>query len=158
MLNFKEKKLAYENLLKSLSAMIENETDIISVMSTVACELQHAFSYVSWTGFYRDVGGKLLKVGPYQGEHGCLTIRFDQGVCGRAASLGKTQIVHDVTEDRDHIACSSATRSEIVVPVFSQNGKLCAVLDLDSPELAAFDEIDQEFLEKIATLVGGKYD
>jgi len=117
-------------------------------MATIACELHEAFDYYHWTGFYRVVSPKRLKIGPYQGSHGCLDISFDRGICGAAASSGKTQIVADVRTRPEHIACSSTTISEIVVPLFKGND-LIAVLDVDSNFEASFDEIDQTELEKI---------
>jgi len=150
----KEKQEAYDLVLPRIRELIADETDLIAVMATVACELHHAFDYYDWTGFYRVVGPGLLKVAPYQGSHGCLTISFDRGVCGAAARLGQTQIVPDVHAFPGHIACSSSTRSEIVVPVMAPDGTLVAVLDVDSDRPGAFDEIDRTGLEKICCMVG----
>ena len=124
-------------------------------MATVVCELHHAFDYFDWTGFYRVVGPGLLKIGPYQGTHGCLTIPFERGVCGAAARLRKTQIVPDVREFPGYIGCSSSSRSEIVVPVVTPAGDLVAVLDVDSDRLAAFDEVDKINLEKVCSMIAG---
>jgi len=123
-------------------------------MATVACELHQTFDYYDWTGFYRVVEPSLLKVGPYQGSHGCLTISFDRGVCGAAARLRQTQIVPDVHAFPGHIACSTSTRSEIVVPVMAPDGTLVAVLDVDSDQPGAFDEVDAAGLEEICGMVG----
>ncbi|UCG46596.1 MAG: GAF domain-containing protein [Phycisphaerales bacterium] len=148
------KRLLYEQAVGRIGRLIARETDMIAVMATVACELHHAFSYFDWTGFYRVAGPGLLKVGPYQGGHGCLQIPFDRGVCGAAASSGRTQLVPDVREFPGHIACSASTRSEIVVPVADSRGKLIAVLDIDSDQPAAFDEIDRANLEELCGMIG----
>ena len=144
----------YEHTLPRLRALIEAETDEIALMATIACELHHALEHFDWTGFYRVVTPGVLKVGPYQGGHGCLTIPFDRGVCGKCAREGKTQLVPDVTKLPYHIACSSATRSEIVVPVFDAAGRVRAVLDVDSDTNGAFDETDARFLEEVCGWIG----
>lgn len=146
--------MLYEQVRRDIAALIEGETDVIAVMATVACELHHRFDYFDWTGFYRVVEPGLLKVGPYQGGHGCLQISFDRGVCGAAARQGVTLVVPDVTAFPGHIACSSSTRSEIVAPVFDGRGDLLAVLDIDSNRPDAFDEIDRVNLEKVCRMVG----
>lgn len=133
---------------KHINALIEDETDTIAKMATITCELFHAFDHFDWVGFYRVVSPELLKVGPYQGRHGCLVIPFSRGVCGAAARTGKTQLVPDVNAVADHIACSSTTLSEIVLPVRS-DGKLIAVLDIDSDTADAFTADDQAALEAI---------
>lgn len=143
----------YENLLKSISALIEDEQDEIAILATVVCELHTTMEYFHWTGFYRCVKPGLLKVGPYQGTHGCLTIPFEKGVCGKAAKEKTTQLVDDVTSIPFHIACSSTTRSEIVVPLIDKNGAVRAVLDVDSNNSAAFDYIDKKYLEEIADMI-----
>ena len=144
----------YDATLARIDALIDGETDPIAVMATVACELHHAFPHFHWTGFYRVVAPDLLKIGPYQGGHGCLRIPFDRGVCGAAARTRKTQLVPDVRQRADHIACSSTTLSEIVVPVVAPDGQLLAVLDIDSDQLAAFDRIDSGNLEKLCARMG----
>lgn len=149
-----DKQMLYEQVRRDIAALIEGETDVIAVMATVACELHHRFDYFDWTGFYRVVEPGLLKVGPYQGGHGCLQISFDRGVCGGAARQGVTWVVPDVTAFPGHIACSSSTRSEIVAPVFDGRGDLLAVLDVDSNRPDAFDEIDRVNLEKVCRMVG----
>ncbi len=126
-------------------------------MATVACELHHGLEHFDWTGFYRVVEPGLLKVGPYQGEHGCLAIPFTRGVCGRCARERQTQIVPDVTRVPDHIACSSSTRSEIVVPVLDAAGRVRAVLDADSDTPAAFDETDARNLEEVCRWVSSVF-
>lgn len=144
----------YERTLSRLRDLIADETDLIAAMATVVCELHQAFEDFDWTGFYRVVEPGLLKIGPYQGPHGCLSIAFDRGVCGAAARTRRTQVVPDVRQYPAYIACSSATRSEIVVPVVTPDGALVAVLDVDSDQPAAFDEVDQAHLEEVCRMVG----
>jgi GAF domain-containing protein len=147
----------YTSTFKRIDALLDGETDWIAAMATVACELHHSFGTYDWTGFYRAVGDNLLVVGPYQGGHGCLRIPFDRGVCGAAARTQQTQLVPDVEQFPDHIACSSSTRSEIVVPVLTPDDTLLAVLDVDSDQLAAFDETDQEYLETLCARLGQQF-
>ena len=139
----------YEQILAHLRALLARETDEIAAMATIACELHHGMEHFDWTGFYRVVAPGVLKVGPYQGGHGCLTIPFERGVCGRCACEARIQLVPDVTALPYHIACSSSTLSEIVVPVFDARGQVRAVLDVDSDALAAFDDTDARHLENI---------
>lgn len=148
-----DKAAVYAQVMERLEALLEEESDEIAVMATVVCELHHALPYFHWTGFYRVTQPGMLKIGPYQGTHGCLTIPFERGVCGAAARSRQTQVVPDVTQVPYHIACSTTTRSEIVVPVLDRDRNVRAVLDVDSDELAAFDTTDQEWLERIAMLV-----
>ena len=149
----------YDALHKGLSAMLTGETDTVLIMSTVACELHHAFEYFDWTGFYRVTKPGLLAVGPYQGGHGCLYIPFDKGVCGAAARTEETQWVRDVHQRSDHIACSSTTMSEVVVPIVRQSDKaLVAVLDIDSDQADIFTDDDIKGLEAIASLIGQLWD
>ncbi len=147
----------YEKVLKRIAALLDGENDWIAGMATVACELHGAFESFHWTGFYRAVGPGLLVVGPYQGGHGCLRIPFERGVCGAAARTGLTQRVPDVASFPGHIACSSSTRSEIVVPVTTPEGGLLGVLDVDSDHPAAFDELDQEMLERLCRRLGEQF-
>jgi len=153
-MNARDKQEVYDLVLTRIGELTADETDVIAVMATVACELYHAFDYYDWTGFYRVVAPGLLKIGPYQGSHGCLIISFDRGVCGAAARLRQTQIVPDVREFPGHIACSASTRSEIVVPVSTPAGTLTAVLDIDSDQVGAFDDLDRVHLEAICRIVG----
>lgn len=139
----------YPALAARIRALTEGETDAVALMATLACELHHADDRFDWTGFYRVVAPGLLKVGPYQGGHGCLVIPFDRGVCGACARSGEVQIVPDVDAFPGHIACSSSTRSEIVLPVRDGTGRLIAVLDIDSDRPAAFDAADAEGLAAI---------
>jgi L-methionine (R)-S-oxide reductase len=149
-----DKQPLYDLTLGRIGELIAGETDLIAVMATVVCELRSRFDWFDWTGFYRVVAPGLLKVGPYQGPHGCLQISFDRGVCGAAARLRQTQIVPDVREFPGYIACSDSTRSEIVVPVLTPQAELLAVLDIDSDRLDAFDEIDRVHLEALCQMVG----
>ncbi len=152
-----EKKSIYEDVFPRIEALLEGEHDWISAMATVSCELHHAFEYYHWTGFYRAVTDRLLKVGPYQGGHGCLEIDFERGVCGAAARTRQTQLVPDVHAFPGHIACSSSTISEIVVPVITPEDRLLAVLDVDSDFADAFDLEDQRQLEKICAWLGMRF-
>jgi len=149
-----EKHQLYDLTIGCIERLIAAETDLIAVMATVVCELHNRLAWFDWTGFYRVVAPGLLKVGPYQGPHGCLQISFDRGVCGAAARLRQTQIVPDVRAFAGHIACSHSTRSEIVVPVLTPQGGLAAVLDIDSDQPAAFDEVDRIQLETLCRMVG----
>lgn len=137
-----------------IAALTEGEDDAVALMATVACELFHAFDRFHWVGFYRNVGGDTLKIGPYQGGHGCLVIPFSRGVCGACATKRETIIVPDVEAFADHIACSATTRSEIVLPVI-RNGELLAVLDIDSDLPDAFRKEDAEALEAMLANVFG---
>ncbi|MDO9526104.1 MAG: GAF domain-containing protein, partial [Gemmobacter sp.] len=132
----------YEALAVQMRALCHGETDEVALMATFVCELHHAHPLSDWTGFYRVTAPETLKIGPYQGGHGCLVIPFARGVCGAAARTGQVQIVPDVDAFPGHIACASSTRSEIVLPVWNGAGQLLGVLDLDSNTPAAFDEAD----------------
>lgn len=134
-----------------LEHLLEGESDWIAALATIACELHHEFDHYDWTGFYRAVSSELLVIGPYQGGHGCLRIPFSRGICGAAARTRRTQRVDQVASRADHIACSSSTQSEIVVPVLAPSGEVLAVLDVDSDAEAAFDDVDQEQLEAICS-------
>lgn len=138
-----------QDLIKNIRALTAGETDTIALMATVACEVHHAHPFADWTGFYRVVGPDLLKIGPYQGGHGCLTIPFSRGVCGACARTGQVQNVPDVEAFADHIACSSSTKSELVLPVFNAKGQLLGVFDIDSDTPAAFTAADEAFLAAI---------
>ncbi len=130
----------------SILALTESETDTVSLMATVVCELYHHHPFADWTGFYRVVAPKLLKIGPYQGGHGCLVIPFSRGVCGASARSGQVLNVPDVDAFPDHIACASSTRSELVLPVWNGAGRLLGVLDIDSDTPAAFTVEDEAWL------------
>lgn len=146
----------YDTTIKRIKALIATESDWISVLATVACELHHSFAAFSWTGFYRHTEPGLLKVGPYQGSHGCLQIPFNRGVCGRAAREKTIQIVPNVNTIPDHIACSATTQSEIVLPICDSHGGIIAVLDIDSDQLEAFDEVDEYYLKVCCQLLSQK--
>lgn len=133
-------------ITESIRALTQDETDTVALMATVACEIHHAHPFADWTGFYRVTAPELLKIGPYQGGHGCLVIPFSRGVCGAAARTGLVQNVPDVEAFPGHIACSSSTRSELVLPVWNGAGRLLGVLDLDSDTPAAFTKADEDWL------------
>ena len=139
----------YRQLLPRLDALTAGETDTIAIMSTLCCEVIQTFDSFHWVGFYRNIGNATLKVGPYQGGHGCLTITFDRGICGRCASSGEVQLVADVEAEPDHIACAASTRSEIVLPVFDAVGGLIAVFDIDSDNADNFSQLDVDYLTRI---------
>ena len=136
----------YDEATKAILALTEGETDSVALMATLACEIHHRHPFCDWTGFYRVVAPELLKIGPYQGGHGCLVIPFARGVCGACARTGQVQNVPDVEAFPDHIACSSSTRSELVLPVRNGQGRLLGVLDLDSDTPAAFTAADEAWL------------
>jgi L-methionine (R)-S-oxide reductase len=134
-------------------ALTEGEADVIANMATMACELFHSDDRFDWVGFYRVTGPDMLKIGPYQGGHGCLVIPFSRGVCGACASARATIIVPDVEAFPGHIACAASTRSEIVLPVFGPDGVLIGVLDIDSDRPDAFTVLDQQVLEGLLSSV-----
>ena len=145
----KEKK--YALLYKQIAAVTENESDTIANMANVAAMIHATFGFW-WTGFYRVVGEELV-LGPFQGPLACSRIAYGRGVCGTAWKEQRTQVVPDVEQFPGHIACSSASKSEIVVPLFDADGNITAVLDIDSEHLATFDETDRQWLERIATII-----
>jgi GAF domain-containing protein len=145
----------YPTLARTLASLTEGETDEVALMATVACEVHHADDRFDWTGFYRVTAPGLLKIGPYQGGHGCLVIPFARGVCGAAARTGEVQLVPDVDAFPGHIACASSTRSEIVLPVFGAGGWLLGVFDIDSDRPDAFDAADATGLASILASVFG---
>ena len=148
---------AYRKIIDQISALIEGEKDLIAVMSTVSCEIFHGFDEFNWVGFYRKVDERTLKVGPYQGGHGCLTIDRDRGVCGACFREGVLQLENDVSKASSHIACSSTTKSELVLPIVDKNNEVVAVLDIDSTQLGVFDEVDVKALEQICAWVSERY-
>ncbi len=143
----------YTTLAKTIASLTAGETDEVALMATLACEVHHADDRFDWTGFYRVTDPEVLKIGPYQGGHGCLVIPFGKGVCGAAARTGESQIVPDVDAFPGHIACSSSTRSEIVLPVFGAGGRLIGVLDIDSNRPDAFTTTDARELSAILASV-----
>jgi len=153
-----ERTRQYEEVTAAIRAALEEETDWVAAMATVSCELHHAFEAFHWTGFYRAVSDRLLIVGPYQGGHGCLRIDFARGVCGAAARTRQTQHWDDVHDAPDHIACSSSTISEIVIPVIGPSGRLLAVFDIDSDLPAAFRAVDRAALEALCDWLGRRFE
>jgi GAF domain-containing protein len=158
-----KKEEQYKLLTSQIEALIDGERDLIAVMSNVAAAIHQTMGFW-WTGFYRVAGDELV-LGPFQGSVACMHIPYGKGVCGTAWQRAETVIVPDVEQFPGHIACSSASRSEIVVPVFDKTtpsfdkeskngGKVVAVLDIDSDKLATFDEIDRKYLEGICKLIG----
>jgi L-methionine (R)-S-oxide reductase len=145
-----EKHRLYRQARQSLIAMLEGESDAILLMSSIVAVLHQSMPHYFWTGFYRVVGQELL-VGPYQGTPACLRIRHGYGVCGTAWAEGVTQLVADVHAFPGHIACDVRSQSEIVVPWRDRAGEIIAVLDVDSDQKNAFDAIDREWLETLAT-------
>jgi GAF domain-containing protein len=140
----------YELLYKQIAAVTDAENNTIANMANIAAMIHQTFNFW-WTGFYRVIGEELV-LGPFQGPLACSRIAFGRGVCGTAWREQTTQIVPDVKQFPGHIACSSLSRSEIVVPVWDGN-KIVAVLDIDSEQLATFDEMDQIWLERIVELL-----
>jgi L-methionine (R)-S-oxide reductase len=139
----------YQTLSKTIAALTEGEADAVALMATIACEVHHADDRFDWTGFYRVTAPELLKIGPYQGGHGCLVIPFSRGVCGAAARTGEVQLVEDVDAFPGHIACASSTRSELVLPVWNGAGDLLGVFDIDSDQPNAFTQADADALAAI---------
>ena len=144
------KEQKYELLHKQIAALVNGESDTIANMANVAAMIHATFGFW-WTGFYRVVGEELV-LGPFQGPLACSRIRYGRGVCGTAWKEGATQVVPDVELFPGHIACSSLSRSEIVVPVWSDE-EIVAVLDIDSEHLATFDQVDKMWLERIVALL-----
>lgn len=145
-----EKETKYKELLARLVPMIEGETNAVSVMANASALMREVMGDVYfWVGFY-TVNGDMLELGPFQGTSACYRIKRGRGVCGTSWSQAKTLVVPDVEEFPGHIACSSLSRSEIVVPLKNNAGTVCAVLDIDSRELAAFDEVDAKYLGEVA--------
>ena len=140
----------YRLLYKQIQALVENESDTIANMANVAAMIHHTFGFW-WTGFYRVIDGELV-LGPFQGPLACSRIAYGRGVCGTAWKERTTQVVHDVEKFPGHIACSSASKSEIVVPLIKE-GEVTAVLDIASEHLATFDDTDRRWLEKIAEIL-----
>lgn len=146
-----DKRQAYQEAISAITANLEGESNVILKMATINCILKTFLPYYYWVGFY-VVQNDRLEVGPYQGTLGCLHIEFSRGVCGRAAREEQTQIVQDchaLVQGAEHIACDPNSQSEIVVPVFGRQGQLIAVFDVDSTLKNSFDEIDQEYIERI---------
>lgn len=145
----------YSLLYEQLKAMVENEHDQIANMANSSAMIHATFGFL-WTGFYRVIGNELV-LGPFQGPLACSRIRYGKGVCGTAWKTASSVIVNDVDEFPGHIACSSESRSEIVIPVFSGNDVI-AVLDIDSKETGTFDDTDRIWLEKAVLLLAREHD
>lgn len=140
----------YDSLLSQLQALIEGENDLIANLANTSALLNLALEDLNWVGFYLLKSPNELVLGPFQGKPACLRIPVGKGVCGTAVVSGQTQRVADVHAFAGHIACDGASNSEIVLPIFDQ-GRVVAVLDIDSPSLARFDADDQIGLERVAT-------
>lgn len=151
-MNKDQKNGRYERLYEQIAEQLKKSDFYFSQMATIAAILHNKMDYFFWTGFYIINKGELL-VGPYQGSLACQKLAKDTGVCWAAINQRKTIVVPDVNEFPGHIACDSRSRSEIAVPVFSGDGKVTAVLDVDSKDLASFDDIDAMWLEKISALI-----
>ena len=141
----------YKLLVDQSASLIDGEKDMIAVMSNVAAAIHQTMGFW-WTGFYRVIDNELV-LGPFQGPVACMHIPYGKGVCGTAWQRAETIIVPDVEQFPGHIACSSESKSEIVVPVFGREGKVMAVFDIDSEHLATFDDIDRKYLEEICQLI-----
>lgn len=144
----------YADLLGAAEGLTAGEPDGIATMANVAALMWDFLPNVNWTGFYRAVDGELV-LGPFAGRPACIRIPFGQGVCGAAAATGETQLVPDVHAFPGHIPCDAATRSELVVPVI-RDGTVTAVIDLDSPDLARFDNEDVEGIQRLAVLLADR--
>ena len=141
----------YKLLVDQIASLIDGEKDMIAVMSNVAAAIHQTMGFW-WTGFYRVIDNELV-LGPFQGPVASMHIPYGKGVCGTAWQRAETIIVPDVEQFPGHIACSSESKSEIVVPVFGREGKVMAVFDIDSEHLATFDDIDRKYLEEICQLI-----
>lgn len=142
----------YELLLRQIDSLISGETNETAVLANVSAAMATAFPNWLWTGFYLVRDGELL-VGPFQGPVACYHIKKGRGVCGSSWERRETIVVPDVEEFPGHIACSSLSRSEIVVPIFNRNNEVVGVLDVDSPELNTFDEVDKGYMEQIVAKI-----
>jgi L-methionine (R)-S-oxide reductase len=148
-----DKATRYRELLPQLASLFEGEPDLVANLANAAAAIRACVPVASWVGFYVMRGGELV-LGPFQGNVACVRIALGRGVCGAAAAERRTVIVPDVEQFPGYIACDAGSRSEIVLPIFGRGGALVAVLDLDSYELAAFDEADAAGLQPIAELLG----
>ncbi|GAB3966248.1 GAF domain-containing protein [Spirosoma terrae] len=146
-----DRQAIYDSLIPQIAALIEGETDLIANLANVAAALKQAFGFF-WVGFYLKKDNQLV-LGPFQGPIACTRIAFNKGVCGAAYTRKETILVPDVELFPGHIACSSASKSEVVVPVFSADGEVSMVLDVDSDQLNDFCDIDVKGLDKIAALI-----
>lgn len=147
-----DKQSRYDALLPRIAALIDGEDDAMSAMANVSAALSAAFGWL-WTGFYVVADDEWLHIGPFQGSVACRRIRHGRGVCGTAWATRQTQVVPDVSLFPGHIACSSLSRSEIVVPIADPSGRIRAVLDIDDSRPAAFDQTDRTALEQLCRLL-----
>ena len=148
------KKDQYESLIPQINALVAGESDCIANLSNILAALKYSMNFF-WVGIYFVKGPSELVLGPFQGPVACTRIAFGKGVCGKCWELKKTIIVEDVDQFPGHIACSSLSRSEIVLPAFNNKGEVILVLDVDSEHLAYFDEIDRMYLEKVMGIITG---
>ena len=146
-----DRRAIYEAFIPQIAALIDGEPDLVANLANITAALKEAFGFF-WVGFYLKKDDQLV-LGPFQGPIACTRIAFDKGVCGAAYTRRETILVPDVEEFPGHIACSSASKSEIVVPVFDRNGNVTMVLDVDSDRLADFSAVDVEGLEQVAALI-----
>ena len=146
-----DKAARYRELLPQLASLVDGEPDLIANLANIVAVLRECLPIASWVGFYITRSPNELVLGPFQGKIACVRIAFGRGVCGTAAAERKTMLVPDVEKFPGHIACDAGSRSEIVVPIV-KGDRVVAVLDLDSYELAAFDDVDAEHLAKVAEL------
>ena len=149
-----DRKTVYETLIPQINSLIESESDLIANLANISAVLKEAFGFF-WVGFYIAKEGELV-LGPFQGPLACTRIPFHKGVCGASYSQQKTLIVPDVDAFPGHIACSSASKSEIVLPVFHRNGSVAMVLDVDSDQLDDFNEVDAKWLGNVIRLIERK--
>lgn len=141
----------YELLYKQIAEVVKYESDSIALMANISAMIHQTFGFW-WTGFYRVIGDELV-LAPFQGPMACTRIAYGKGVCGTAWQRGESIVVEDVEQFPGHIACSSLSRSEIVVPIKNKDNDIVAVLDIDSEHIATFDEVDRLSLEKITSLL-----
>lgn len=146
-----DRKVIYDEIVPQIAALVEGETDLIANLANIAAVLKEAFGFF-WIGFYLKKEGQLI-LGPFQGTLACTRIDFDQGVCGHAYTTRQTVVVPDVDKFPGHIVCSSASRSEIVLPIFDKSGEVFGVLDADSDQLNDFSATDAEGLRKIVEII-----
>ena len=146
-----DRKIIYHEIAPQIAALVEGETDLIANLANVCAVLKEAFGFF-WVGFYLKKGDQLV-LAPFQGPLACTRIDFDKGVCGHCYTTKQTVIVPDVEKFPGHIACSSASKSEIVLPIFDKSGEVFGVLDVDSDRLADFNETDAQGLQKIVGIV-----
>ena len=148
-----DRRAIYDSLVPQIAALVASESDLIANLANITAALKEAFGFF-WVGFYLNKENQLV-LGPFQGPIACTRIAFDKGVCGAAYTRRQTIVVPDVEQFSGHIACSSASKSEIVVPVFDQAGAVTMVLDVDSHRLDDFSEVDADGLERIVALIRG---